>query len=43
MLMPAWAARGWLVATMPLVLITTERRDGKEYFKSIIPLTKLNG
>jgi len=33
-LIPAWAAKGWLVATMPLLLITAERREGNEYFKS---------
>ena len=28
-LWPAWAARGWVQATMPLVLCTTLRRLGK--------------
>lgn len=28
-LSPACAASGWLQATMPLALCTTERRDGK--------------
>ena len=29
MSMPAWAASGWLVATMPLGAMTTERREAR--------------
>jgi len=32
-LTPACAARGWLVATIPRLLMTADRRDGNEYFK----------
>jgi hypothetical protein len=26
---PAWAAKGWLAATIPLLAMTTDRREGK--------------
>jgi hypothetical protein len=33
---PAWAARGWLVATMPLWAMTLERRLGKVKFSKFM-------